>query len=251
MEATRAALWPRLGEAPGQFFQNAVASGGNGTDLSTGAGPGQGRYFLIYGLSTTGTSQLLNTPLGVNPSGHFNNAVDISAKNLLSSLQADEPRQAKHSKFRWRQTVSQKGFQKVGANWTQVFHTVGSERDDPDPQLQVYDDVRGWFRMFDSPGWPSPLVGPATRTVDLGGGVKSDAQATEVVVKMFLQTWVEGLSANGAWERVSTEVLDWCSVQWLKRTGPSANWTTTSGATLVSGGEAMRTFAKAPDDVDI
>ena len=169
--------------------------------------PRQGRYFLIHGLTTTGTSQLLNTPLGVNPAGHFNNAVDISAKNLLSSQQTDEPRQAKHSKFRWRQTVSQKGFQKVGGNWTQVFHTVGFRYVMiPIPQLQVYDDVRGWFRMFDSPGWPSPLVGPATRAVPLGGGVKSDAQATEVVVKMFLQTWVEGLSANGAWESVSTEV---------------------------------------------
>jgi hypothetical protein len=30
LEATRAALWPQLGQAPGQFFQNAVAAGPNG-----------------------------------------------------------------------------------------------------------------------------------------------------------------------------------------------------------------------------
>ena len=36
VEAARAALWPQLGESPGQFFQNAVASGSGGRDVVGG-----------------------------------------------------------------------------------------------------------------------------------------------------------------------------------------------------------------------
>jgi hypothetical protein len=183
------------------------------------------------------------------PGGHFNNAVEISAKNSLSGLQRDNPQLVRHTRFRWRQTVSEKGFQKIGNTWKQVYHSIGSLPDDPDPQLQQEQDIRGWIRMFDSPGWPS-LVGPSTRMLDLGGGNKSDAQSVEVVVKMFLQTWVEGLNASGAWERVS-EVFEWCSVQWLKRTNPNSDWQTTPNSKIVSGTGAMMEFAKSPDDIDI
>lgn len=232
-----------------ELYTNAVHDAG-----AVPAGPDarDTSYVLIFGLSTTGTSQVGNFPLGINPGGQFNNAVDIAAKNTRVAFEVGEAHKAPHTEFRWRQTASQKSFEFVAGGWKQVFHSQGSLADDPDPSLQKVDAVRGWLRMFDSPGWPSsPLVGPATPTLDLGGNVKSSAAATEVVVKMFLQTWVEGRIAAGPWERVSKEVLEWCSVQWLKRTGPAASWATTPGTVLVSGGQALREFAKAPDDVDI
>jgi alpha-D-ribose 1-methylphosphonate 5-triphosphate synthase subunit PhnG len=242
-------LWGQSGEPQVGMLRDLLqpVSTSDITTLSDGSLDKQ--YVIIFGLRTTGTSLVINTPLGVNAGGHFNNAVEISAKNSLSGLQRDNPQLVRHTRFRWRQTVSEKGFQKIGNTWKQVYHSIGSLPDDPDPQLQQEQDIRGWIRMFDSPGWPS-LVGPSTRMLDLGGGNKSDAQSVEVVVKMFLQTWVEGLNASGAWERVS-EVFEWCSVQWLKRTNPNSDWQTTPNSKIVSGTGAMMEFAKSPDDIDI
>jgi hypothetical protein len=234
-------------EAAQKIFTDAAttAYGVDGVIPTAGGGADDSRYFVIFGLKTSGTSQFFNAPLGLNPLGQFNNAVEISAKNTLAP--DSKPR---HSKFRWRQTVSQTGFEKTGAAWQQIFHSVGSSSDDPQPELQAYDPLRGWIRMYDAPGWPSPPVNASTRLLDLGGGKTSSAQATEVVVKMALIAWVEGLNAAGAWERVS-DALDWCSVQWLKRATPTSNWTTTPGTKLLSGAEATREFSKAPDDVEI
>jgi hypothetical protein len=255
--AALAATWGD-GEPRSGLFQQVIDKIPNvGTGDTTPTGPGTDKnelYVLISGLSTSGTSLVVSTPLGVNPLGQFNNAVDITAKNLISGLQdptrEDHPLPIRHTQFRWRQTASQTGFQKIGTNWKQVFHTVGSEPDDPDPKLQNYDAASGWLRMFDSPGWPIG-VGPSTRILDLGNGFKNDTQATQVVVKMFLQTWVEGLNTASAWERVSKNVLEWCSVQWLKRSTPNSDWQTTPNAKVVSGTNAMQEFAKSPDDIDI
>jgi len=248
--AALAATWGD-GEPRSGLFQQVIDKIPNveaGDTTPTGSFTGKNDlYVFIAELRTSGTSLVVNTPLGVNPGGMFNNAVDVSAK--IPTVQ-DSPTPLKHSSFRWRQTVSQTGFQKIGPTWKQVFHSIGSEPDDPDPNLQNYDAARGWLRMFDSPGWPFG-VGPSTRTLDLGGGVKNDAQATEVVVKMFLQTWVEGLNSASAWERVSSNVLEWCSVQWLERSTPNSNWQTTPNAKLVSGTGSMQEFAKAPDDINI
>lgn len=250
--AALAATWGDS-QPPAAMFEKVldkVPSQQGGDQLPTGPSGSNEPYFVIFGASTSGTSQVISTPLGINPGGSLNNAVDISAKNTLSGIQGGDPTKVRHTKFRWRQMASDKGFQKVGAAWTQVSHSTGSQSDDPDPSLQKYDDVRGWFRMFDSPGWPS-LVGPSTRQLDLGSGNKNDANATEVVVKMMLQTWVEGMRPDGTWERVSDKTLEWCSVQWLKRSGPNANWQPTSGSKVVSGSGAMREFATAPDDVNL
>jgi hypothetical protein len=255
--AALAATWGD-GEPRSGLFQQVIdkiPNGETGDTTPTGSGTEKtDPYVFISGLSTSGTSLVVSKPLGVNPGGQFNNAVDIQAKNLISGLQdptlEDHPQPIRHTQFRWRQTASQTGFQKIGTNWKQIFHTVGSEPDDPEPNLQNYDAASGWLRMFDSPGWPT-AVGPSTRTLDLGKGFKSDMQSTQVVWKMFLQTWVEGLNAASAWERVSSNVLEWCSVQWLKRSTPNSDWQTTPNAKIVSGNNAMQEFAKSPEDIDI
>ena len=205
---------------------------------------------MVGATNRRSTSQVISTPLGINPGGRFNNAVDISAKNSLSHVQSENPALVRHQKFRWRQTASDKSFHKIGGTWKQVHHSIGSQPDDPDPGLQTAQDERGWMRMFDSPGWPLQVV-PSTRTLDMGGGKKSDAQAVEVVVKMMLQTWVEGQLSSGAWERVSHEIFEWCSVQWLKRANANADWQTTSGCKVVPGRDAMSEYARDPEDVVI
>lgn len=247
-EATRAALWPQLGETPGSFLQNAVdRAGGDAEPL----GPGAARpslYVSVRGLTTAGTSQFGNAKLGVNAGGAFNNAVEITALNSDALFPFEENWKPRHLAYRWRQTVSQKAFEKVGT-WKQVFHSVGSEPDDPDPLLQAHDRP-AWFRMFDSPGWPS-LLGPTTARLPLGLGVTSSPTATEVVVKMFLITWVEGQRGDGGWENVTDGPLEWCSVQWLKRGAPGGSWATTAGSLLVERGGAMAEYARNPDDVDL
>ncbi len=247
-DATRAMVWPQLGEAPADFFQNAVDRAGDG---ATPTGPGRvrnPRYVTIHGLVTTGNSFFGGTALGVNPGGAFNNAVDIAALNT-DGLFAMDDHQPTHAAYRWRQTASQKSFEKVAGTWRQVFRTIGSEPDDPDPLLQAQNRPH-WLRTFDSPGWPV-LVGPTTARLALGGGKTSDANATEVVVKMFLQTWIEGRLADGTWEDVTAQVLEWCSTQWLKRAAPAANWAPTAGSSLVEGAKALAEYGKNPDDVNL
>jgi hypothetical protein len=250
VEATRAALWPQLGEAPGQFFQNAVSSGSGETAQPTGpGGTTRSQVVLGYGLVKSGTSHFFNAPLGVNPLGNFVNAVDIWCGLALRDPLEEGPQHPRHSKYRWRQTVSQKAFQKVGTHWQQVFHSTGSEEDDPLPNFQDNDPATRMLWMYDSPGWPTPPVHPGTRTLPLGGGVMSSGQATEVVVKMMMRAWVEGQGTDGGWERVSSDDgMEWCSVQWLKRATPNSNWATTPGAQITAGSQAKSEFAKSPDD---
>jgi len=227
-------LWGQRGESQGTSLQNLMQPIAAGDEIPLTGDTKNDFYVFIYGLSAKGTSRVINTPLGINPGGRFNNAVDISAKNMLSFPQEENPELIRHTRFRWRQTASQTGFQKIGNDWKQVYHSIGSFSDDPDPQLQKEQDNRGWLYMFDSPGWPS-LIGPSVRKLDLGGGIKSDLQATEVVSKMIFITWVEGLNKSGAWERVSTEYFDWCSIQWLKRANPTSDWQTTPNSKVVFG----------------
>ena len=248
-QAFNRALWGPAGESQSDMLRGILQNASAGEAMPLSNGNPNDYYVIIYGLSTSGTSRVINTPLGVNPGGRFNNAVDVSAKNSLSLMAEENPRLTRHSKFRWRQTVSQTGFQKVANAWRQEYHSIGSLPDDPDPQLQIGPDERGWLRMFDSPGWPA-LVGASTRTLDLGGGNKSSPQATEVVVKMLFQTWVEGLNASGAWERVS-QVLDWCSIQWLKRANANANWQPTADSKIVQGAGVWQEFAKHPEDIGL
>lgn len=221
------------------------------TDASqnVGAPPaGDDPYVVIHAMSSSGTSHVLNTPLGVNPGGRLVNAVDISARNTRNYLEKELGQARRHVRFRWRQTVSQTGFQKVANVWKQEFHTLGSEPDDPDPQSQTQPNDRGWMWMYDSPGW---FAGPSTRRLDLGGGNHCDTQATEVAVKMFLQAWVEGMQPSGVWERVSDTVFQWYSGQWLKRANQNADWQTTPNCKLLEGREAYREFTLAPDEVQI
>jgi hypothetical protein len=195
---------------------------------------------------------VINTSLGINPDGHFYNAVDIGAINTTFTLEQEDPKFILHTQYRWRQTVSQKSFEKVSGVWKQVYHTVGSLPDDPDSALQKSNPgTNPRMYMYDSPGWPV-TVGPATPTLDLGGGVKSSAGATEIAVMMYLIVTIEGLNKAGNWERVDMGEFEWCSVQWLQRATPASNWQTTSHSKLVSGAAAaMAEYGKSPDDIEI
>ena len=207
------------------------------------------KYYLVRTPFSNGTAKVINSPLGVNPNGAFNNAVEIIANNTLMTSEIDNPASIRHTKFRWRQTASQTGFQKVGGVWKQVYHSIGSLPDDPDISLTSFDAQNGVLRMFDSPGYPV-FVLPTTRLLDLGGGNKNDAAATEVVAKMYLQTWVEGSKDGNKWEMVSN-VREWTSIQWLSRVNGNSDWKTTAGSRLVLGSDAMTAFSQTPGDVNI
>jgi hypothetical protein len=165
-------------------------------------------------------------------------------------VQASDKRYIKHSRYAWKQLVQQRSYQKVGGVWTKVYQDVptvpdslpgSSEAWRPDPLLSTYDKLSGWLCMFDSPGFPPIVTTPLTKSLAMGGSIKSSEAATEVVVRMLFYTHVEGLpritwSAGTkppvAWEQIS-EPLQWLSVQWLKRDSPTAPWASVPGLTKV------------------
>ncbi len=162
--------------------------------------------------------------LGVNPGGQFLNAMELM---FTEREEAGERRRAlargSYSSYRVRQTYELKAWEFVRGQWFQLATEPAGTPDDPDPELQCWNPPE--LRTVDTPGWSAYQgVGPMTRQFALGGGRKSDPNATVVWVQMNFFTWVEGeRTFVDGWEEVSVK-YPWHSSLRLERPSPTANW---------------------------
>ena len=230
--AALAATWSGDGAPPSALFQTVAdkVAAPEMTELVPMS------YFTKPTLKLTGKSTMGGQwDLGINAGGILNNAVELSSTNMLLALPPKDQRlYNQHSQYRWHQTYRQRSYQRINGKWVRAFREENPQPDNPDPGVQLYDDASGKIYMYDSPGWPFG-EGPTTKNFQLGGGIKSDDNATEFIVKLQLETYIEGLPRTTPpqpWEPLSS-ALTWVSTQWIKRDSLTSNWHKTDGTKVV------------------
>ena len=173
--------------------------------------------------------------LGVNPGGEFLNAMEIVFKeeDFAKELRLKLGRGG-FTGYRVRQTIEEQSWQMVGGKWSLMSSVAAGTADDPFPEMQCVGNPP-YLRAVDTPGWSGFLgVGPKTRQLVVNK-IKSDLNATQVVVQQNFRTWVEGERVYlGDWVRASIEA-EWHNIQWLVRDTPTSDWKTTNQSEIASG----------------
>jgi hypothetical protein len=245
-QAFNRALWGQAGESQGGMLRNILQPISTQDNMSQSIPFGE-RYVFFLGLSTTGTSHVVNTPLGVNPGGAFLNAVDVRAQATPLSVRENQPGMV-HEAYRFRQTAQQRSWELVDGVWSLVYATKSAETDDPDSLSQRIELPASPFMwLFDSPGWPL-FVTKSQPKLPMGGGQTNSDKATQVVVQMYFITWVEGQIKAGTWERIS-DSFEWFSIQSLKRSSPNTDWMSTAGTRIGFGASSWQELRSPGDTV--
>jgi hypothetical protein len=240
-QAFNQSVWGETGQSKGDLTKDILQSTSFGSLRRSEAGD---LPVFFSDFITSGNSQTFHIGLGIHPfyPALMNNSAEIV-------FQGDSAyNYSKYDAFRIKQQARVRSWQFVQSIWSLIYQETELSDDDPDTQKQVitWNNNRPEFRTYDSPGFAQ---GNPAKTLNVGDGVFSDEKALQVVVKQYSQTWVEGLTSSG-WERISDK-LQWISIQWVKRTNPSAKWQKTAGTKIRHGLDTMMEFNTSPTEITL
>lgn len=142
-------------------------------------------------------------------------------------------------------------FQRRAGAWarleTQPMGTFDDRHND-DECLTLRD---GKLYVIDTPGYPGTVL-PRANGARFGGltaGVRTDADATEVLIRFNFAEWViakDFLDPAGKWTPISSPMFfRWHSITWLRRNGAN-QWVLDPRSTIGRGNLAETVIGRAP-----